>query len=75
MTTENDLRPHTQRLGVDSYQRGDLTAEWQWTDRLSVMAIGQNLLDGAHPEFTGGDQLHVSTEMPRSAALRLRWTF
>lgn len=64
-----------ERLGVESYQRGDVTAEWQWTDRLSVMAIGQNLLEGAHPEFTGGDPLHTSTEMPRSAAIRLRWIF
>lgn len=64
-----------ERLGVDSYQRGDVTAEWQWTDRVSVMAIGQNLLDASHPEFTGGDPLHTSTEMPRSLAVRLRWTF
>jgi iron complex outermembrane receptor protein len=64
-----------ERLGVDSYQRADVTAEWQWTSRLSIMAIGQNLLDESHPEFTGGDPLHRSTEMPRSAAVRLRWIF
>ncbi len=64
-----------ERLAVVSYQRADVTVEWQWTPRVSIMAIGQNLLDDSHPEFTGGDPLHRSTEMPRSAAVRLRWIF
>jgi len=63
------------RLGVEAYQRADLTAEWQWTDQVSVMAIGQNLLDASHPEFSGADALLSATEMPRSIAVRLRWTF
>ncbi len=42
---------------------------------LSVMAIGQNLFDAAHAEFAGADSLLLSTEVPRSASLRLRWTF
>jgi hypothetical protein len=39
------------------------------------MAIGQNLLDAAHAEFGGGSSLLLATQVPRSASLRLRWTF
>jgi iron complex outermembrane receptor protein len=62
-------------LGVGAYTRADITGEWQWTDRVSIMAIGQNLLDAAHREFSGGEALLLATQMPRSIAVRLRWTF
>ena len=58
---------------VDAYTRADVSAEWRFTNRLSVMAIGQNLFDKAHPEFPGAFVL--GTQVPRSASLRLRCTF
>ena len=39
------------------------------------MAIGQNLFDAAHAEFAGAGSLLLATQVPRSASLRLRWTF
>jgi iron complex outermembrane recepter protein len=64
-----------EQLQVDAYTRADVTAEWRFTRRLSAMAIGQNLLDPAHPEFAGPSTLAMTTQVPRSGSLRLRWTF
>jgi iron complex outermembrane recepter protein len=64
-----------EELGVDAYTRADITAEWRFTRRLSVMAIGHNLFDAAHAEFGGADSVLLATQMPRSGSLRLRWTF
>ena len=64
-----------EQLRVDSYMRADVSAEWRFTPRLSVMAIGQNLFDAAHAEFGGTGSLLLPTMSPRSASLRLRWAF
>jgi outer membrane receptor protein involved in Fe transport len=64
-----------EQFQVDAYTRADVSAEWRFTNRLSVMAIGQNLLDDAHPEFTGTAAFALGTQVPRSASLRLRWTY
>jgi iron complex outermembrane recepter protein len=64
-----------ERLNIGAYTRADVTAEWRFNSRLSVMAIGQNLFDAAHAEFGGLELLHLATQVPRSASLRLRWTF
>jgi iron complex outermembrane recepter protein len=63
------------QIGVAAYTRADISAEWRFTSRLSAMAIGQNLFDAAHAEFTGADSIVLATQVPRSASLRLRWTF
>jgi hypothetical protein len=47
----------------------------RFISQLSVMAIGQNLFDPAYAEFAGPASLLLPTEIPRSASLRLRWTF
>jgi iron complex outermembrane receptor protein len=61
---------------VDGYIRTDINAEWGLTKRLSVMAIGQNIFQAAHPEFASGTgSLLIATQVPRSASLRLRWSF
>jgi outer membrane receptor protein involved in Fe transport len=60
---------------VDAYTRADISAEWRFTNRLSAMAIGQNLLDAAHTESAGAGSLLLVTQVPRSAGLRLRVTF
>ena len=64
-----------EQLQVDAYTRADVSAEWRFTSRLSAMAIGQNLFDAAHAEFAGTGSLLLATQVPRSASLRLRWTF
>ena len=64
-----------EQLQVDAYTRADVSAEWRFTSRLSAMAIGQNLFDAAHAEFAGAGSLLLATQVPRSASLRLRWTF
>jgi len=64
-----------ERYNVSAYTRGDATAEWRFNSGLSLMAIGQNLFDTSHAEFSGAASLLRATEVPRSASLRLRWTF
>jgi iron complex outermembrane receptor protein len=63
------------RSRIDSYTRADLNAEWRFTNQLSAMVIGQNLLNEAQTEFSGANSLILSTMVPRSVAVRLRWTF
>lgn len=63
------------RLQIAAYTRADATFEWHFSRHLSVMAIGQNLLDAAHFEFGGADSLIQAMQVPRSAGLRVRWTF
>jgi iron complex outermembrane receptor protein len=63
-----------EQLRVGAYTRADVTAEWRITRRLSAMAIGQNLFDAAHPEFATAESFLLSTQVPRSVSLRLRWT-
>lgn len=69
---------HAGRLptsGIEGYTRADLTAEWRLTDRLGLMALGQNLLTAEHPEFSGAGTLLIATQVPRSVGVRLRWSF
>jgi iron complex outermembrane receptor protein len=63
------------RLGVDAYTRADVNAEWRFTDQLSAMVVGQNLLDEAHTEFRGADTLLLETMVPRRVHVQLRWAF
>jgi len=60
-------------LGVPAYTRADARVEWKWTPRLSVTVQGQNLLSPSHMEFGGLDTTIVSTQVPRSGALRFTW--
>ena len=64
-----------EQLRVSAYTRADVSAEWRFTSGLSVMASGQNLFDAAHAEFAGAQSLLLPTQVPRSASVRLRWTF
>jgi len=64
-----------EQFAVDAYTRVDLNAEWRFTPRLSVMAIGQDLLDPAHVEFSAITSQVYATQVARTASLRLRWAF
>jgi iron complex outermembrane recepter protein len=62
-----------EELQVAAYTRADVNAEWRFSSRLSLMAIGQNLLDAAHAESAGTGALLLPTQVPRSVSLRMRW--
>jgi len=62
------------QLAVPGYTRADVNAEWHFSPRVSLMAIGQNLLDASHAEFAGTSSLLRPTLVPRAFSLRLRWT-
>jgi outer membrane receptor protein involved in Fe transport len=64
-----------ERLQVEAYTRADISVEWRFNSRLSLTAIGQNLLNAAHVEFAGTAGLVQTTQVPRSASLRMRWAF
>jgi outer membrane receptor protein involved in Fe transport len=64
-----------EQLQVDAYTRADVTAEWRFGPRLSLMGVGQNLFDRTHAEFDGRNELLLAMPVPRRASLRLRWTF
>ncbi|MEO8256231.1 MAG: TonB-dependent receptor [Acidobacteriota bacterium] len=63
------------QLGVNAYTRADVSAEWRFTSRFSAIGSGQNLFDAAHAESAGPGSLLLTTQVPRSASLGLRWTF
>ncbi|HUF05842.1 MAG TPA: TonB-dependent receptor, partial [Candidatus Binatia bacterium] len=62
------------QLAVPAYTRLDARAEWRLNSRLSAAAVGQNLLSGHHPEFSSA-VLFLTSSVPRSARLDLRWEF
>jgi iron complex outermembrane receptor protein len=64
-----------EQMQVEPYTRADLSGEWRFSKRLSVMAIGQNLFDAAHAEFGTTGAILLATQVPRSANVRVRWTF
>ena len=61
------------RLGIPAYTRADVRFEWKLTPRLSTVVQGQNLLSPAHAEFLMDVRTVGSTQMPRSASVRLIW--
>jgi len=64
-----------ERLQVGAYTRADVNAEWRITSHVSAAAIVQNLFDVAHTEYAGAESILMSTQVARSASLRLRWAF
>lgn len=62
------------QLQVLAYTRLDARAEWGFNSRLTVAAVGQNLLTARHTEFWR-PFLVLTSDVPRSARLDLRWTF
>jgi iron complex outermembrane recepter protein len=61
-------------LGVPAYTRADVRMEGELTERLSVIATGQNLQSRAHAEF-GGAVSVLPTLVPRTLGLHLLWHF
>jgi iron complex outermembrane receptor protein len=62
------------QLLVPAYTRVDGRLEWRLNRRLTAAAVGQNLLTGSHQEFAS-PLLFLTSGIPRSARLDLRWEF
>jgi iron complex outermembrane receptor protein len=62
------------RLLVPAYTRLDARLEWRLNSRLTAAAVGQNLMTGSHQEFAS-PLLFLTSGIPRSARLDLRWEF
>jgi iron complex outermembrane receptor protein len=62
-----------QSLEVPAHTRLDARLEFKLTDKLSAVATGRNLLHSRHREFSGLTETYVSSSIPRSAHVMLRW--
>jgi len=62
------------RLSIPAYTRVDARLEFRLTPRLTAAVVGQNLASAQHREFSS-DFLYLSSGMPRSARVDLRFEF
>lgn len=61
---------------LDSYFSLDLRLGWQASDTLEFSLVGQNLLDGSHPEYGASTILNTEvTEVERNIYAEIRWRF
>jgi len=63
------------QLDVPAYTRIDARLEFKLTRQLSAIAVGQNLLQAAHAEFSDVNSGVVGSTVPRSGRFQLRWQF
>ena len=61
-------------LKVPAYTRVDAKAEFRLNSRMTAAAIGQNLTNRQHVEFAA-PAIFLTSRVPRSARLDLRWEF
>ena len=59
---------------VAAYNAADFRLAYQWTDRLELSLVGQNLFDPEHPEL-GQQQATATSEMPRQFHGQATWRF
>jgi len=66
-----------QPVRIDDYLTLDARLGWRPHPALDLSLVGQNLLDGAHPEFLmeSGYQQRTLVEVPRGFYLKLNWRF
>lgn len=62
------------QLLVPAYTRVDANAEFRLNRRMTVAVVGQNLTSGNHVEFAS-QAVFVTSRVPRSARIDLRWEF
>ena len=62
------------RLAVPAYTRVDANAEFRLNRRMNALLVGQNLTNGNHVEFAS-QAIFLTSRLPRSARLDLRWEF
>jgi len=58
---------------IPSYTRLDVGLTWQVNDHVDLALVGQNLLDGVHPEFDG--PAYIASEVQRGIFGKLTWRF
>jgi iron complex outermembrane receptor protein len=63
------------QLQIPSYTRADARVEWKLTSRVALAIQGQNLLSDSHLEFGGANTSIVTTRVPRSAGVRVMWSY
>ena len=64
-----------QQLAVPAYTRVDARFEFKLTKQLSAIAVGQNLLQASHAEFSDVNSGVVGSSVPRGGRFQLRWRF
>lgn len=62
-------------VGVPSYTRLDSELTWLAGERCAVSVVGQNLLRGSHPEFSGPDSSVLPGQVRRAAYAKFSWSF
>jgi iron complex outermembrane receptor protein len=62
------------QLAVPAYTRLDANAEFRLNRRLSAAVVGQNLSNVNHEEFAS-QAIFLTSRLPRSVRLDLRWEF
>lgn len=60
---------------VPSYTRLDTGLSWRWKEGVSLSLVGQNLLRDHHVEFIDSTGASRSTEIKRSAYVKITWRF
>jgi iron complex outermembrane receptor protein len=60
---------------VPSYTRLDTGLSWRWKEGVSLSLVGQNLLKDHHLEFIDSTAASRSTEIKRSAYVKITWQF
>ena len=63
-----------EQLMVAAYTRVDANAELKLNRRMTAAVVGQNLTSGNHVEFAS-QAVYLTSRVPRSARLDLRWEF
>ena len=60
-----------ERFELPSYTAVDVRLGWQLADGVELSLVGQNLLDGGHPEYQSEGGSPSATEVPRSVFARV----
>jgi iron complex outermembrane recepter protein len=60
---------------IPAYTRLDTNLAWQFSDRISLGLVGQNLLQSLHQEYAGIVVTATASLVRRSAYARLTWRF
>ncbi|MFI5177565.1 MAG: TonB-dependent receptor plug domain-containing protein [Vicinamibacterales bacterium] len=62
-------------LAVPAYTAADVRVEWNVTRQLSIAAVGQNIFDKGHLEYSGNGDNTLAVPVPRSLAVQMRWAY
>jgi hypothetical protein len=63
------------QLNIPAYTRADARVEFKLTKQPAAIAVGQNLFQAAHAEFSPVNTALSGSIVPRSGRFQLRWQF